>query len=441
MSFRLNINADYNSPNTFRIGVLAGIIIYSAFGFLDIYMLPEGYEYALKIRFAFVFPSLIIPIILSFFDRFKKYTAYLALFTLAIAQTGLFLIIFNAKPYEAAYYDYYIGLILLILWGAFIFKIEFKYLVIFVFVTWGIFSYHLIFNQKLLSFGEQTQQFAQFLNSHFFMYSVSSMAIVGSLLIDGYYSILQKEKKNLEGALEKLKETDKIKSNFLSTMSHEIRTPLNGILGFSDILLNNPEPEDIEIASKAIQRQGQSLLTILTSILEYSQLQNVNDLGEKEMLPISTFLRRVNNSFEFFVKKYNRPQLSLSLNYDPGIFKHFFLIQPDRFEIVVNAILENAIKFSNNGKIELTMEKSTNKGIIIGVKDEGIGLDEKVQEQVFQHFQQVESGHNRKFDGIGMGLTIAHKIVQLMEGKIWYKKNAAEGTTFYIFIPNCYRKV
>ncbi len=441
MSFKIRINADYNNPQTFRLGVLAGAILYSSFSILDLYMTPEGFYYAIKVRFFFVLPSLILPIFLSFFSWFKKFYALGTLYTLIAAQAGIFAIIFNAKPYEPAYYDYYIGLILLVLFGAFIFKLQLRYLIGFTLATWLVFSYHLVYVQKLPSYGEYTPQFAKFLNSHYFMYSVTAMAIVGSILIDGYYSILNKEKKNLEDALEKLKETDKMKSNFLSTMSHEIRTPLNGILGFSDILLKNPEPEDIELASKAIQRQGQSLLTILTGILDFSQLQSSKDLGEKEMFPVSIFLRRVYNSYEFQSKKYNRSRVSFAVHYNPEMYNHFIYIQPDSFVSIVTSILDNAVKFSSEGKIELTLEHTDSKAILVQIKDEGIGLDENISDKVFQHFQQVETGHNRKFDGIGMGLTIAQKIVQLMDGKIWYKKNKEAGTTFYILLPNCYKKI
>lgn len=122
MPFLENISSPNDHPGTYRLGIVAGFVLYSAFGILDYYMLPSSYFWAWKVRFLFVGPSLIAPLFLSYYSYFHKYLNAFTNINISIAQLGIFLIIFGSKPYENAYYDYYVGLVLVILWAAFILK-------------------------------------------------------------------------------------------------------------------------------------------------------------------------------------------------------------------------------------------------------------------------------------------------------------------------------
>jgi signal transduction histidine kinase len=437
MSFFTQISAPKNHPSSFRLGIIAGFLVYSAFAFLDFFMLPSHYIFAWKIRFLLVGPSLIIPLILSYYTIFQRILGFLTYFLLVIAQLGIFLMIFVSFPYENAYHDYYVGLLLVILWAAFIFKMDFKLLISFVIITWLIYIYHVIFNQGMLSHGFKSNQFSIFINNIFFLVSMSSVAVIGSYLIDEYYRKLNKEKENLILALEKAEESDQTKTNFLSTMSHEIRTPLNAIIGFSDIMVNElKEPENQKMIS-AINRQAYQLLTILTSILNYTEIQSKQDLGKFELLSMQQFQMQMDRLFIYHKNSMNKQKILFEINIHEDM-RHTSLNVPiDNFLELLNVLLENAVKFSTDGLIAIHLKPIHNNGIILSIYDEGLGLSEDYSEDIFDSFYQLERGHSRKYGGIGLGLTFAKKIVTMLDGDIWYKRNQKKGTTFHIHIPQC----
>lgn len=438
MSFFEQISAPKNHPSSFRLGIITGFFVYSAFALLDFFMLPSHYIYAWKIRFLLVAPSLIIPLILSYYTIFQKILGFLTYFLLGIAQLGIFLMIFISFPYENAYHDYYVGLLLVILWGAFIFKMDFKSLISFVLITWFVYFYHIIFNQNLLSFGIKSSQFSIFLNNVFFMVSMSTVAIIGSYLIEQYYQKLNREKENLIQALAKAKESDLVKTNFLSTMSHEIRTPLNGIIGFSDIMVNEIEDDYNREMISAINRQAYQLLSVLTSILNYTEIQSKQDLGPFEQMNFQDFHKHLYRSFIYNKQKMDKKGLNFEIDIHHDIKNKMIYLPIDKFLELTDAILENAVKFSaNDGIVNVDLQPMHNTGLVISISDEGIGLSQDYHEKIYQSFFQLEAGHNRKFDGIGMGLTFSKKIANMLGGEIWYQENNSKGTTFFVHLPNC----
>lgn len=434
------LDASSNSAGTFRLGIVAGFILYSIFGVLDYFMLPSNYINAWEIRFYFVGPSLVIPLILSFSKWFEKYINLFTILLLGIAQIGIFMMIFMAKPYEGAYYSYYMGLILVILWAAFIFKIKSIALSVLVLFTWIIYITYAILFQKLTSHGYHAPQFAYFFNNSLFLISITSLAIVGNYLIDQYYNKLNTENANLEKALQKAQESDQIKSNFLSTMSHEIRTPLNGIIGFSDIMIHENHHQNFDEMAKVINRQGIQLLNIVDSILQYVEIQNKSDLGEKTQIKSHELLHVVHREFDYVINKFHKPDIELKIqDFFNGQFQYLYTYKKVFFDIV-KALLENAVKFSESGEVSVIFKVINDSDLILQIKDEGIGISIDKSEDIFDHFYQIESGHNRKYEGIGMGLSFTKKVVDLMDGKIWYEKNEGPGSSFYIYLPKSIRK-
>lgn len=429
------------SPRTFRVGILTGFIIYSLFGFLDIYMLPETYKFAWLVRFYLLGPILIIPFILSYFKKYHLKLGYYTMIAVILAQIGLLLIIFNARVDEKAYYDYFLGLVLVILWAAFIFRVNYRFIILITLLTGYVYIHHMIVNQNLLSFGEDSQQFAIFIYNVLFFISIGFLAIIGSYLLDDYQKIQKKEKKEIQDALQKSKESDQIKTSFLNTMSHEIRTPLNGIIGFSEILKNEPVGDDLEHIADTINRQGYKLLESLTNILEFSEIQSVSDLGHKELIKIETLLEDVQKTFEKYKNQHNMSESTLTSHCNPSLKSSQLYIQYPKLLSAVYAILENAVKFGDNGSVKMYLDIDETNGLIISVEDNGIGLSERHSMAVFQNFRQVDQGHNSMFQGIGMGLTISKKIVYFMNGSIWYKKNEDTGTTFFIHLPDCIKNI
>lgn len=437
MSLLAKIYEPNNHPETFRLGIIAGFILYSAFGFLDVYMLPENYTIAWRIRFFLVGPSLILPLLFSYYKWFHKYLLFFTNLLIGIAQLGIFLMIFAAKPYEYAYYDYYMGLVLVILWGAFIFKMNNIPLLVLTISTSVIYIFYMIHFQKLLSFGMHTPQFAAFFNNTMFLISMTSLAVLGNYLIDEYYSNLIKEKRNLQSALKKAQESDQMKSNFLNTMSHEIRTPLNGIIGFSDIMIQEDDYEDFGSMAQAINRQGLQLLNIVDSILKYTEIQTKGDLKEKTSIHGTELIYSLSEEFKKIQNKYNREYMPLQIQDNANIADIQLFTHIEAILDIVKIQFDNALKFSSKGEVTLSINKIDESGLLLIIKDEGIGIEEDKAEEIFKHFSQIESGHNRKYEGIGLGLSFAKKIVELLGGNIWYEKNEKSGSSFFTHIPEC----
>lgn len=436
-SFKL----ESNNQNTFRIGLGSGFLLYYFYGILDYFLMPVHYHIAWIIRFAFLGPILTVPFILSYRKWYQIYIDKTINVLIYISQLGIFLMIFTAIPVEKAYEDYYVGLILVILWAAFIFRMASNALFILVLFTIIVYNIYMIFYQKLLSFGKSSDQFAIFINNDTFLIASGFIAIAGSILIRNYQKKITEEKTRLNHALQKAKESDQIKTSFLNTMSHEIRTPLNGIIGFSSILINEPEIDGKSEMAEAINRQGYQLLNVLTSILEFSELQSKDDLGTQELISISDHKQYLEKTFTHLQNKLEKYSNSFILDIDHKCDLQFIYIFRNKFHSVLSAIIENAIKFSEKGPIKVGIEIVNGSNVVWYIKDEGIGITNEQDYDIFNNFSQMESGHNRKFGGIGMGLSISKRIINLMEGDIWYERNKKIGTTFYISLPNSYRKV
>lgn len=441
MSFLANISEPNNNSRSFRIGVIAGFLIYSAFACLDYFMLPSSYQTAWKIRFYLVGPTLIFPLLFSYYNWFHKYLNFFTNLLVGVAQFGIFLMIFTAKPFESAYYDYYMGLVLVILWAAFIFKIRNPALIVFTIITWVIYIFYMVRFQHLLSYGLHSPQFAVFLNNTIFLVCMSSLAVLGNFLIDEYYSKLLEEKKNLQIALKKAQESDQMKSSFLSNMSHEIRTPLNAIIGFSNIMVNDDDYENFGSMAEVINRQGLQLLTVVDSILKFTEIQTKSDLKEKSKIEGKDLFKCVRREFEYIQNKFEKSNISISLIDNFELRNKVFIIHKDALLDVIKIQIENAFKFSTEGEISLEIGIINGSGLLLKFKDEGIGISEGKASEIFENFVQIESGHNRKYEGIGLGLSHAKKLVELMDGSIWYEKNTGPGSSFYTHIPDCVRMV
>ena len=240
---------------------------------------------------------------------------------------------------------------------------------------------------------------------------------------------------DLEITKEKAEESDRLKSAFLANMSHEIRTPMNAIVGFTN-LLNDPELTDETKEELTIQINHNSgiLLNLINDIIDIAKIESgqltikkeecsVNEVIEKLVTiyqnKLSTF---TNNQIEFLVKI---PEKNIVVFTDPLRFQ----------QILVN-LIDNAIKFTEKGKVEVGIVDENNKtDISFYVKDTGIGLSEKQKEIIFKRFTKAEDNRKKLYRGAGLGLAICKDIVEILEGKIWVESEEDKGSTFYFSIP------
>ena len=235
----------------------------------------------------------------------------------------------------------------------------------------------------------------------------------------------------LEETAGKALAADRAKGEFLGVMSHELRTPLNGILGFADLLLDDRQiSPDVRDKIALIQSSGQSLLRILEDILDFSRVEGG---GLKlQNIPFSPS-ELAWKAIRLVEPEANAKSLQLSVVVGekvPGTV----LGDPERIQQVLLNLLRNAVKYTERGSVSLSLGLASGgknlPRICFSVEDTGIGIPADQQEKIFLPFTQGDSTLSRKFDGIGIGLTIARRLLEKMGSDLTVKSMEGAGSVF-----------
>jgi PAS domain S-box-containing protein len=233
-------------------------------------------------------------------------------------------------------------------------------------------------------------------------------------------------------AKNKAEQTDKLKSAFLANMSHEIRTPLNAILGFASFL-KNPDISKgrVEEFVDIIDSSGHQLLSIINDILEISQIESGHINVSLENVNITKLL---NEMFILFSKEATAKNLELVLNINKSADDIITKTDGSKVQQILSNLLNNAIKFTQEGRIEFAARVAKNQ-VIFYVKDTGIGIDPDDQTIIFDPFRQVETAISRNYGGNGLGLSISRALVERLGGKMSVSSVPGKGSMFSFFIP------
>ncbi len=225
------------------------------------------------------------------------------------------------------------------------------------------------------------------------------------------------------------------KSDFLAVMSHEIRTPLNAILGFTSLLIRDTQDEQSMESLQIINNSGKLLLSVLNDILDISALESGKLQLVREVFSVKQLIESSGTLAKGMLFSKNK-NLDLSLDIAPEI-SEFIIGDYNRILQILNNLISNAVKFTDEGQIDVQAKLTPDGYIYFSIRDTGLGIPASKQKDVFEPFVQLKEQRRTSFAGTGLGLNIVKRLVELMGGKIFMTSTIGKihGSTFTVELP------
>lgn len=241
------------------------------------------------------------------------------------------------------------------------------------------------------------------------------------------------EQLNIEA--KKASEVRKAQENFLASMSHEVRTPLNTIVGLSTSLEENPKcPVEMKQDLQDIVTSSYNLLEMFNNVIDINEIETGTLKLQNEKYNIKESINEIINIHKI---KLNKKKLTLNVEYQDNIPKYLYG-DIKHLKVIITNILSNAIKYTKDGKIDILV-RSINEpdkcNLIIIIKDTGIGMKEETLSKMYHKFERLDTIKNSNIEGMGLGLALTKKLVELMHGTINFTTTYQVGTTFTIMLP------
>ena len=430
----------------FRVSFVLLAALYGVFGLLDTMVVPMYQEVFFLVRYTVVVPFLCIVLALSFFTFFKGVWQLLVFisFVLGGAGIGLMLVLVPDN------YAYYGGMMLVFTAGYFFIKLRF------LMATIGGWLILILYNIGAVFYSDTSPLII--VNNNFFFISANLIGMFAAYYIE-YFArrdfflnkqldsrkaeveeanrTLERKVKDrtsqLNEAKERAEQSDKLKSAFLANMSHEIRTPMNGILGFSQLLLETDDREELTEFIEVINKNGNHLLALINDIIDISKVEaGMLSLSANEF-SVNELLDEVN---ELLLKDNHVSGRRFDLRSKYALDKGQDIIVSDRTrlkQVLIN-LVGNACKFTYKGYVEVGYAVHE-EFLVFYVKDTGVGLDYDQQQYIFERFMQATIDHRPKHEGTGLGLAISKAFVNLFGGEIWVESEPAGGSVFCFTLP------
>jgi len=237
---------------------------------------------------------------------------------------------------------------------------------------------------------------------------------------------------NLKRAYEKEMHLNKLKTALIENLSHEIRTPFNAIMGYSDIIDECVQSNDFETLTEvsfSLKDVLNRILNLFTNIVEVAHLES-NEVTLE--MAHSNYHDTLKTLYNKKLKEASLKALDFRIKLDPDEV----LLNTDwmKFEKVILCILDNAIKYTDKGCVEITSEHIDDY-VVISISDTGRGMEQEEIERLLLPFEQGEIVYNRDYEGLGLGLTIAYRLIQILGGKLEFQSEIKKGTTVKLYFP------
>jgi len=454
-------------------------ILYSVFGLLDFWIVPETKHIAWFIRFVIVVPVVTSVIFISFKEIFKQYNQLILIVSSIVVGLGIVLMIAFSKPTELGYKYYYSGLILVIFWIYTFVRLRFWNSIFAGLIITLAYEFVAIFVQNLLN-GDRDHLLV-FINNNFFFISANILGIAASYHIEKLYRIdfVQKQTifdenirivhysnllqqkneqivvQNIEIEAQRdelsrqnnlleiqkydillknneLRELNATKDKFFGIIAHDFKNPFTTIITSGELLLmqlSEYEISEIEHKIRIINRAARQNYDLLNNLLEWSESQT----GRIKFSPKEIDLTEIIHECVMFVKAqaeikeinivYQFPE-KLEIHADENLLKS-----------VIRNLLTNAIKFTErNGLIEIcSIEK--HDFVQLSIKDSGVGIAAHILDKIFKIDNKVSTNGTAYETGTGLGLLLCKEFVEMHNGKIWVESLEGKGSTFSFSIP------
>ncbi len=417
-----------DSVNLIRIALILSVAIYSIFGYLEITSEIEYKVTSTIINFGLIIPALILIFLLTYIKWFEKvWQLFLSMAFIFAALSKVVLIILMPDVHT-----YYTGLIVIYSAGYFVFRLRFIYASI---VGWTTFVF---FNAGILFFADIS--YNSVLVYNFFYLALNLFGMLSAYNMELYNrknyflstQLDEKEAEKLREQVELANKTAEFKQNFLANMSHEIRTPLTGLVGMIELLGKTKLDAVQHDYVSTLKQSTENLHEIINQVLDFSKIE-----AGKLKLNIKTFQVQ---TLVINAKKLFSSICDKDIAFDMHIEEEvpvFIKADKSRIMQIINNLISNAVKFTNQGEIELFVkhiktDTITNEATIkIEVKDTGYGIRPEKQDQLFIPFAQIDEVDTRDYDGTGLGLSICKELVKIHGGEIGFESEYKVGSTFW----------